>query len=401
MSIQNINVPNGISLIQVNTLTLNPKVLLLPTASTNQGRYLLVKDAYGNAGINNIQISTTGLDLIDGVRNRYPFSTSWGTMSLVADGNLAWRVSGMYLGQLTPASGGGPLYAFTSITFTNATATGRFGPTLGQCTTEYSGTNPWVTNTAYFNMSNQGIQLWTVPQTTNYLITCAGAKGGNGSAGQGGLAAIMIGTFALTGGDILKIMVGQMGENGTNQGGGGGGSFMTTILNSPLICAGGGGGGELQAHSLSVLKGGTTATTGNAGTNGLSNVTTSVGGINGGGGGTSFQLPTQSAAGGGGLLSNGSNAGGSPAAQGGLAFVNGGTGGLFNGGGAGSGGFGGGGGADWYSWTGAGGAGGYSGGGGGTYYGVGGGGGSYNIGLSQTNTGSNNAAMGYVTVTRL
>ena len=54
----------------------------------------------------------------------------------------------------------------------------------------------------------------------------------------------MIGTFNLTKGEIIKILVGQEGgindDSGTS--GGGGGSFVVRESNTPLIIAGGGGG---------------------------------------------------------------------------------------------------------------------------------------------------------------
>lgn len=406
MSIQNINVPGGISILSVNTLSTSSKVVLLPASSTNQGRFLLVKDTYGNAQSNNIQISTVGLDRIDGRINRYPFSTSWGTLSLIADGNLAWRVSGLYTGSLTPAPpAGGSLYTFTTFTFTNASVTGRLGPNLAQIQSAYSAT-AWTQNTAFLNMSNQGIQLWTVPQDGNYQITCAGAEGGAARLGSGGLGATMVGTFALTRGSIIKILVGQQGLSGTNQGGGGGGSFVTLNDNTPLICAGGGGGGEYQTHALAAgQKGATTATTANRGTNGNTNSLAGLGGSAGTGGSNSGVAGT--AAGGGGLLTNGADAiavSGFFNAKGGIAFVNGGTGGISasnSAGVAGDPGFGGGGGADWNYETGSGGGGGYSGGGAAATFGVGGGGGSFNSGTNQTNTGSNRAGMGFVTITRL
>ncbi len=52
----------------------------------------------------------------------------------------------------------GPLYSFTTHTFTPAGASGRNGPTLTQCRNAYNVT--WDTNTAFFNMtSTQGIHM--------------------------------------------------------------------------------------------------------------------------------------------------------------------------------------------------------------------------------------------------
>jgi hypothetical protein len=299
--------------------------------------------------------------------------------------------------------GGSSLYPFTSHTFTTAGVTGTTGPTLTQVRSAYSAA-PWASNTEFLNMSvgRQGIQRWTVPASGSYTIEVAGAQGGPTSSFSGGQGARTIGTFSLTGGSILQILVGQMGSSGTS-GGGGGGSFVVTAANDPIIIAGGGGGAEFSSHSTATAnKPGAITTSGNPGTAGNTNTPTSSGGTAGGGGGTSTQYPL-AGAGGGGLTGNGEDArpqSGTAQARGGLSFTNGGVGGLQAGSG-GVGGFGGGGGADWNYWTGGGGGGGYSGGGGGVYYGAGGGGGSFAGGTSQTNTAGFRAGAGYVTITKL
>jgi hypothetical protein len=305
--------------------------------------------------------------------------------------------------------GSSELYPFTSFTFTTAGVQGQNGPTLSIVQSAYSATS-WTQNTAYLNMTTQGIQRWTVPATGIYTITAAGAAGGNGSGSTGGAGAVMTGTFALTQSNVVQILVGQRGVNGSNHGGGGGGTFVVMADGAPLIVAGGGGGGEFSGYGSSrTNKIGVVTTSGQAGVNGANNeVTTSgQGGTNGGGGGTASSQYPGSAGGGGGLTGNGTDAvpvSGYTNAFGGRSFANGGAGGRSaenSTGVAGAGGFGGGGGADWNYYTGAGGGGGYSGGGGGTYYGMGGGGGSYNVGSSQTNTAGNNpAAQGYVTITK-
>lgn len=400
MSIQNINVPAGITILSVNTLSTSSKVVLLPTCSTNVGRLLLVKDTYGNAQANNIQISTTGVDRIDGRINRYPFSTSWGTLSLVSDGGIAWRVSGLYTGFLTPAGPippiGPSLYPFTSHTFTNATATGRFGPTLTQCRTAYSATT-WASNDAFFNMTTQGYQLWTVPRTGVYTITCAGAGGGGASASFG-CGRIIQTTVSLTQGSFLQIVVGQQGiSNGAGQSsGGGGGSFVasgSTPATGVCLVAGGGGGGFLGVATSSYsAQNGSATTSGNNSSDGMG-----TGGTGGNGGQGAILLGGGWGGGGGGFSTNGT-AGSQAAGFGfsglGFAFVNGCAGGdtatIAVGG------FGGGAGTHGNT-GGGGGGGGYSGGGGSGQNAsgaVGGGGGSFpgglDLGLNQN--------MGYVTI---
>ena len=91
-----------------------------------------------------------------------------------------------------------------------------------------------------------GYQLWTVPQTGDYSIEAYGARGASNSSGtQGANGARMYGEFSLTQGQVLKILVGQIGSNSpnANSSAGGGGTFVVDNLNDdPLIIAGGGGG---------------------------------------------------------------------------------------------------------------------------------------------------------------
>lgn len=141
-----------------------------------------------------------------------------------------------------------PEYPFTSFTFTNAGATGRFGPTLDQCKDSYSPS--WVNNPSYFSVSD-GIQKWTVPATGTYEIEIAGAKGG----GEKGYGAVQVLDLNLTKSEKLNICVGQRGssDDSSRGGGGGGGSFLVKSdvptnneaqKRAALLCASGGGGGN-------------------------------------------------------------------------------------------------------------------------------------------------------------
>lgn len=293
------------------------------------------------------------------------------------------------------------LFAFTSHTFTPCGATGQNGPTTVNCTTAYSSA-AWASNSSYFTTSS-GIQLWTVPSTATYRITAYGARGGFGnvSVNAGGAGAKAVGDIALTQGQQIKILVGQIGSNPSNDSGagGGGGSFVTSSSNVALIVAGGGGGGA-GVGSTGILTGAGGAATNN-GT--ASQDGTVAGGTAGDGGAT--PAPAWSGASGGGLVGNGGNGKTSSTAvtdSGGKSFINGGTGGnrgTLYGHGA-IGGFGGGGGSTW----GAGAGGGYSGGGGdssagsGTDREGGGGGGSYVSGANTSMVAGQNNAAGYVTI---
>jgi hypothetical protein len=277
------------------------------------------------------------------------------------------------------------LSAQITYTFTNASATGSVGPTQAQINTAYAATNlnGSVTSVA-------GIQQWTVPITGAYRIE---GRGGQGGGGNGGLGARMAGDFNLTQGQVLKIVVGQLGKTATScEGGGGGGSYITLLNNTPFIVAGGGGASN------------NTAADDKAGKIGLSGgVTTSTSGalyqgtvdVNGNGSLINYSYIS----GAGGFNTNGST---NPNAIGGQAFING----SVGGGGTHEGGFGGGGAGSLSGWCRFGGGGGYTGGASGLQsisngaFSAGGGG-SFNSGTSQTNTAGFNSGNGLVIITRL
>ena len=137
-------------------------------------------------------------------------------------------------------------------TFTSLGASGKDGPSsLGS---HYTGQD----HDGQVILSG-GIQQWTVPYTAGYRIEAVGAAGGyntyNNSAQYGGRGARMVGTFNLTEGEIIQILVGQEGgiRNKVSSsassgvvvaggGGGGGGTFVVRGRNTSLIVAGGGGG---------------------------------------------------------------------------------------------------------------------------------------------------------------
>lgn len=262
-------------------------------------------------------------------------------------------------------SGGGA--ASGTRNFTNCSSTGINGPLQSDCNTAYASDdlNGEVTVT-------NGIQEWTVPTTGSYVIEVWGARGGytggcnsgqlGGTLCHGANGARMKGTFNLTQGEILRIAVGQMGEDYSSDGG----------------SVGGGGG---HYYSNQVAKGGQTTESG------LGNTST----------GSSYK------AGGGGSWSS-DGADGTQGSTGGKGWANllvGGTHSTFAGKhwSKGDGGFGGGGGGNWPPGNG----GGYNGGpqvlSGGNQTPGGSGGGSYNSGSSQDNTAGTWNSHGKVTIT--
>ena len=216
---------------------------------------------------------------------------------------------------------------------------------------------------------------FTVPScVTSLTIEARGAQGGNASSysgSNGGNGARMIGTFAVTGGEVLRIRVGQMGgtTNSNVSAGGGGGTYVVRQSNGqPLIVAGGGGGGGHDNGN----PGGAAPITNNGGT---------LGGNSSPG----------NAGGGGGFTGNGLNG----TTNGGQSFSNGSQGGA-NTGYNNQGGYGGGG----AGWSQGGGGGGYNGGNGGPSGNLGGfGGGSFNAGTNPQNTAGFQTGNGQVIIT--
>ena len=219
------------------------------------------------------------------------------------------------------------------------------------------------------------VQTYVVPVTGEYDVVAAGARGGSGMKGSGGLGATVSGDVYLTAGTALAIAVGGQGS-AYDGGGGGGGSFVYNTASNALLAAAGGGGGGGDAFD-SGGGGAGLAGTGGGGAGGGSG---GIGGTNGSGGsgGSYFNYPSSDNGGGGAGWSGNGGAGKTGYSGGGglgrTSFA-GGAGAEFGG----NGGFGGGGGG---ALVGGGGGGGFSGGGGGSgaplgAYAAGGGGGSY------------------------
>lgn len=261
------------------------------------------------------------------------------------------------------------------------------------------------------------IQKYTVPACVDSItITAVGAQGGDAGSGGylGGLGASEKGTFAVTPGEVLNILVGQKGFKGTGGGGGGGGTFVVDTLNVPLIIAAGGGGAGWSGTGM-IGDTSAVAATGGGGAGG-------TGGSNGGGGGGGSGY---GGGGGGGFCGNGGNAawgyssGGTGGAgcnngsdasgtvctgTGGQSYLNGGAGGTYTCYGNGANGGYGGGGASIYGNANGGGGGGYAGGGGSGYssgFAPGAGGGSYNAGANKSDIPGVQSGNGIVIITPL
>jgi hypothetical protein len=289
MSFSNITIPSYTTLIPVDTRLNNLKVLLLPTASTNQGRILIVKDYYGTCANSTCTISTTGTDLIDDYNWRTTLTSSFMTMSFLSDGLRSWRVTGWYNGGLTP-----PSTFATGGTQTTATVSG-------------------MTYTVH-SFTTTGATTFTVNSTVNveYLVVAGGGGGGVGRAGGGGGGGFVEGAMTMSPG-TYTITVGTGGTAGLNdsQGGDGGASSIAALVTTVGGGGGGGwttntgrnggsGGGASSGGAASGTKTPGTATAG-TGQNGSSNFDGQYGG--GGGGAGSYAFTSVSRVGGNGCQS--------------------------------------------------------------------------------------------------
>jgi len=268
----------------------------------------------------------------------------------------------------------------------------------GATTTYYAAASDAAVGSTTFNYTGS-IQTYTVPAgVTSLHMEVVGATGGisSGFTPAGGKGAKMVGDITVTPGQIIKVLAGGVGTQGSSSGGGGGGgSFVTTNANAPLIIAGGGGGMAVATNVYTAVGADAVATT--SGVNGYSALGGTPGNYGiGGTAGSGATGGTACGGNGGGLLTNGTaNSSCCPNTYG-YGFVNGAAGGIvcIN---TGNGGFGGGGGG---GNTAGGGGGGYSGGGASWNNPTnGGGGGSYNSGSNQVNTaGFNTTGAGYVVI---
>lgn len=146
----------------------------------------------------------------------------------------------------------GDLYSFSgTITFTNCSATSRMGPSYSACTSAYTSEAnqaDWRTNKARFYVI-QGIQYWVVPKDGSYEIETAGAGRATSYDGRG---AIVKSTHTLKAGEVLRIQVGQKGNQNasdTSNYGGHGASACSVVrrfgdyhILIPLSIGGGGAG---------------------------------------------------------------------------------------------------------------------------------------------------------------
>jgi hypothetical protein len=114
---------------------------MLPPASTLVGHLYTIKDQYGGSDKSTYTLSTNGLDKIDGLHYQFTFSSSYGSLSLMSDGRVGWRVVGFYDGSSTaippvpPVPGLSPAptirYSFLSANYNNSGTIANIGSSTG------------------------------------------------------------------------------------------------------------------------------------------------------------------------------------------------------------------------------------------------------------------------------
>ena len=138
------------------------------------------------------------------------------------------------------------------------------GPQLNDCISEY--TASWTNNSNFFSVPHRGYQMWTVPVSAWYRVTCYGAgqladkHGWSGSGFSGNSSytneiipasrgAVISGDVYLKKGDKYIMLIGQKGANIAC---GNGGTFFAKgddyTQANPIIVAGGGGGSSIETH---------------------------------------------------------------------------------------------------------------------------------------------------------
>ena len=124
------------------------------------------------------------------------------------------------------------------------------------------------TTTIQSDFNTAGTYTFTVPTGVSLLTVemwGAGGAGGDQSGAKGGGGGFVEASFAVNGGEVLDISV---GEGGHSPGQGGGGTFIF-VGNTLFIVAGAGGGGASDGNSGNSFIGGAGGAGGNVGENGM------------------------------------------------------------------------------------------------------------------------------------
>ena len=168
-----ITVLSNVSVIPVDTRSNSLKVMMLPTVSTNQGRFLMFKDYYGTSSNSSFTISTTGTDLIDDYNSLFTHSNAFGSISIMSDGIRSWRTIGMYDGLSTPVAAFSPTSITGGILWLDASTFTQSNDTVvttwpsATPTYSLSMTGSGTIKTAVLN----GLRVMAVPTNQNWTLS--------------------------------------------------------------------------------------------------------------------------------------------------------------------------------------------------------------------------------------
>lgn len=103
------NVVSSVSVYLVNTVSAS-KTLILPAASSYAGKILYIKDSYGSASNNPINISTIGVDSFEntGSTKSVFLKANYGAVTLIASGFSNWLIASGYSNTVLPTQSNSP-----------------------------------------------------------------------------------------------------------------------------------------------------------------------------------------------------------------------------------------------------------------------------------------------------
>ena len=91
------------------------KVIILPAASTAQGRSISIKDYYGNATQSTLRISTQGTDRIENYSNYINFTQDFQCIEFTGIGNTNWSITNNYNGSLVTSQRGSTIFGIANM----------------------------------------------------------------------------------------------------------------------------------------------------------------------------------------------------------------------------------------------------------------------------------------------
>ena len=91
------------------------KVIILPAASTAQGRSISIKDYYGNVSLSSLRISTQGLDRIETFSNFINFTQDFQCIEFTGIGNTNWSITNNYNGSLVTSQKGSTIFGIPNM----------------------------------------------------------------------------------------------------------------------------------------------------------------------------------------------------------------------------------------------------------------------------------------------